>query len=59
VEKLKCPHCLAELTAKEAITILHGTGSKRMVPVRFANGKVGFMEAGQVNPTAVEILESF
>lgn len=59
MEKLECPHCHAELTAKEAITILHGTGSARMVPVRFDNGEVGFMEAGQVNPTAVEILESF
>jgi hypothetical protein len=59
MEKLKCPHCHTELTAKEAIMILHGTGSERMVPVRFANGKVGFMEAGQVNPTAVEVLESF
>ncbi len=56
--EMRCPHCTHELTVKEAITILNGTGFKRMVPVRLPDGQTTFLEAGIINPHTVEILES-
>ena len=55
--KMKCPHCGTELSLREAITILNGTGYRRMAKVRFRDDRIGLVEAGSVNPLAVEILD--
>jgi hypothetical protein len=55
--KTKCPHCHIELTLKEAITILNGDGFGKKVRVKTPDGTVYLMDAGQVDPTACEILE--
>ena len=56
-ETLKCPQCRAKLTLLEAITILNGTGFQRIAKIKLPDGKIAFLEAGKVNPNAVEILE--
>jgi hypothetical protein len=53
---MQCPHCKAGLTLKEAIVILNGSGFRQIAPVRLQDGNVIYMEAGLVNPNAVEIL---
>jgi|HubBroStandDraft_6_1064221.scaffolds.fasta_scaffold1583306_2 hypothetical protein len=53
---MECPHCKAVLTLKEVITILNGSGFRQMAPVQLEDGQVAYMEAGLVNPNAVEIL---
>lgn len=55
--RMECPHCHAELSLREAITILNGTGFRRMARVRNPNGTIAYIEAGRVNPLAVEILD--
>jgi hypothetical protein len=55
--RMECPHCRAELSLREAITILNGTGFRRMARVRSPDGVIAYIEAGRVNPLAVEILD--
>ena len=55
--KMKCPHCDSELSLREAITILNGTGYRRMAKVRFPDDRIGLVEAGTINPLVVEILD--
>lgn len=54
--QMKCPHCDAELSLREAITILNGTGFRQLARVRY-KGKTFVQDAGSVNPLAVEVLE--
>ncbi len=54
---MQCPHCKQNLTLKEGIEILHGSGFEKIAMVRGLDGTVAFVEAGLVNPRAVEILE--
>jgi hypothetical protein len=51
-----CPHCRARLTTKEAVTIIHGTGVARYVPVKLPDGVTQLMEIGEVYPSFVEVL---
>lgn len=53
---MRCPHCQTELSNKEAITILNGSGWVRNVRVRTPDGKIHVMDAGSVNPNTVEVL---
>jgi hypothetical protein len=55
--RMRCPHCHAELTLKEAITILNGSGTRQMAKVRRPDGKIAYVNAGDCNPLLVEILE--
>jgi hypothetical protein len=55
--KMRCPHCEHPLTLKQAIVILNGSGFRHMVPVRLRDGTTAVMDASQVNPNAVEILD--
>jgi hypothetical protein len=52
-----CPHCHAKLTLREAVTIIHGTGFRRMEPVKLPTGKVSLMEIGEIYPSFVDVLE--
>lgn len=54
--KANCPYCHKELTLKEAIEILNGSGFVQYVRVKLPDGSITVMEAGLVNPNAVEIL---
>ena len=57
---MHCPQCNGELSIREAITILNGTGYKRKAWVRSrADGAVAFVDAALVNPLEVEILDGF
>lgn len=55
-QKRQCPHCNHNLTAREAIIILHGSGFEETVPVKMPDGTVAFMEVGTVYPNEVEVL---
>ena len=54
---MECPQCHAELSLKEAITIINGTGTYRKAKVRWPNGEISFVNAGDVNPNVLEVLE--
>jgi copper chaperone CopZ len=54
---MSCQHCQSSLTLKEAITILNGSGYKQTARVRLKDGTVVFVDASQVNPNEVEILD--
>jgi hypothetical protein len=53
----KCPHCRRKLTLKEVITLLHGSGFAEYVIVKTSDGVKHIVEAGLVNPKAVEVVE--
>jgi hypothetical protein len=53
----KCPACGGEITAKQAIEILNGTGYQRTAKVKLPDGRIDFMPANLVNPREVEVLE--
>jgi hypothetical protein len=53
----RCPHCGHELTLKQTITAMHGSGYEQYVHVRRSDGSIAIMEAGIVNPTTSEVLE--
>jgi hypothetical protein len=53
----KCPHCNHALTLKEAIIILNGSGYVEMAKIKLRNGSLAVMDAGRVNPNAVEIID--
>jgi hypothetical protein len=54
----RCPHCQHDLTVKEAIVILNGSGFVQKVRVRVPEtGVEAWVDAAQVNPRKVEILE--
>lgn len=55
--QMRCPHCHAELTLREAITILNGTGFVRRARVRLEDGRIIVLEASKINPNTVEILD--
>ena len=55
--EMKCPQCDGQLSSKEAITILNGSGYVRKVRVRTCDGKIHIVDAGLVNPNTVEVLE--
>lgn len=54
---MKCPHCKSELTVRESIEIMHGDQLQKFVKVRTPSGRITHVEAGSVNPRAVEIIE--
>ncbi len=54
---MKCPHCQADLTLREAIIILNGSGYRRIAKIRLPSGQIAFQEAGKVNPVANEVLD--
>ncbi|MGD1068677.1 MAG: hypothetical protein ABSB15_00940 [Bryobacteraceae bacterium] len=54
---MKCPHCQEDLTLKEAIQILNGSGFVKYVRVKAPDGSMAVIEAGLVNPNTVEILD--
>jgi hypothetical protein len=49
-----CPVCGSQLTLKQAIEILNGSGC---VQVKRADGLIDYLPANLVNPRAVEVLE--
>jgi uncharacterized protein YbaR (Trm112 family) len=52
-----CPHCKTELSIKQAVEILNGSGYELMVRVRTPDGRIFCRPAHEVNPNEVEILE--
>ena len=57
MENTCCPHCQKQLTAKQAVEILNGSGYQRIVKVKLPDGAVDFVPANLVNPKEVEVLE--
>jgi hypothetical protein len=55
-QEMKCPHCKAKLTLREAIIILNGSGLKKMAQIRLVSGEIAYLDAGQVNPNTVELI---
>ena len=55
-DEMQCPHCGSKLTTAEAIAVLNGSGFKRIAQIRLPDGTIDYMEAGQVDPIAVEVL---
>jgi len=56
-DEMLCPHCNAELTLKQVIILLNGSGYERNAKVRLPDGQIAYISAGSVNPNEVEILE--
>jgi hypothetical protein len=54
--ELVCPHCANDLTLKQAVEILNGSGYQRIAKVRLPDGRVYFIPANLVNPDEVEVL---
>ncbi len=57
MENMSCPHCQKQLTVKQAVDILNGSGYQRIVKVKLPDGRVDLVPANLVNPNEIEILE--
>lgn len=55
-QEMKCPHCKAKLTLREAIIILNGSGVMKKAQIKLASGEIAYLDAGQVNPNTVELI---
>lgn len=53
----RCPNCNHKLTFKQIIEMMHGAGCDELVWVRTQDGTEALVEAGLVNPRAVEVLD--
>ena len=53
----QCPHCREPLTVKQIIELMHGRGFVRRVNVRLPDGDIVCLDARDVNPRTMEIIE--
>lgn len=52
-----CPHCGTKLTLKQMIEAMNGSGFIRYVQVQTPDGRVVSMQARDVNPREVTVIE--
>lgn len=53
----QCPHCGTQITLKQAIELLNGSGYQRTAKVELPDGRVVYIPACLVNPNEVKVLE--
>jgi hypothetical protein len=49
-----CPRCKADLTVKEAVEILNGSGFQHIAKVQLPDGQIALVPAHLVNPAEVK-----
>jgi hypothetical protein len=52
----QCPRCHEKLTLREIIWMMHGSGYDQFVWVETPKGRMALVEAGDVDPTQVEVI---
>jgi hypothetical protein len=53
----RCPHCRKLLTIKQIIEMMNGSGFVRRVKIRLPDGTAAWLDARDVNPNAMEIVQ--